>query len=155
MPNSDECVRAGRPRDLTALTALRVVIVEDEGITQLQLRRVLTRAGLQVVGAAANGRDGVALVLSERPDLVLMDIRMPVMDGIEALDAIMRETPVCVVMLTAFSDSGMQRTAVQKGACGYVVKPITGDLLLPRLAEAHAAFQKTSPKSDPTQKDNQ
>ena len=120
----------------------RVVIVEDEGVTQMQLRRALGRAGLKVVGAAANGFDGVQMVLAERPDLVLMDIRMPVMDGMEALKTIMAEFSVCIVMLTAFADEASRRDAREKGASGYVVKPVTGDMLVPQLASAYNDFQR-------------
>lgn len=72
-----------------SLAGMRVVICEDEGITQLQLKRILTLAGLKVVGVAGDGQAGVETVLRERPDLVLMDIKMPVMDGLEAARQIM------------------------------------------------------------------
>ena len=126
--------------DPALLMGKRVVIVEDEGVTQMQLRRALTRAGVVVVGSAANGAEGVAMVLAERPDIVLMDIRMPVMDGIQALTAIRAEMSVCVVMLTAFADESSRQIAAQQGACGYIVKPVTGEMLLPRLAHAYNQF---------------
>ena len=72
-----------------SLSGKRAVIVEDEGITQLQLRKLLRSEGIQVVGAASDGQEGVELVLKERPDFVLMDIRMPVMDGLEAMGRIL------------------------------------------------------------------
>jgi AmiR/NasT family two-component response regulator len=130
----------------TALQGKRVVVVEDEGVTQMQLRRALSRAGLQVIGTAANGREGVETVLRERPDIVLMDIRMPVMDGIEATGKIIAEYPVCLLMLTAFSDEENKVRAQAAGASGYIVKPITGEMLIPVLEKAYTAFHsKTQP----------
>lgn len=114
-------------------------MVEDEGIAILQLRRTLTQAGLKVVGAAANGREGVEVVLREKPDLVLMDIRMPVMDGIEATRQILASYSVCVVMLTAYSTDDYLQQAEKVGACGYVLKPVTATTLL---AQLQTAFQK-------------
>src|SRR5918911_4546994 len=75
--------------DLSGLQGKRAVICEDEAVTQMQLRRALNKAGMAVVGIATNGRDAVEITLRERPDIVLMDIRMPVMDGIAATRIIM------------------------------------------------------------------
>lgn len=81
------------------LAGKRVVIVEDEGITQMLLRRMLKEAGLTVLTSAVNGEEGVRTVLRERPDLVLMDIRMPgSFDGLEAARRILAEYRVCIVM---------------------------------------------------------
>jgi len=130
------------PQEATSLLAgKRVVICEDEGVTQLQLRRVLTRAGMLVVGAAINGKEGVEITLHERPDIVLMDIRMPVMDGIESARKILESYPVCIVILTAFSDDSYQEEARSLGICGYLVKPITSDTLIPSLQKAFTQFQ--------------
>ena len=142
-----ECPERSSPEaaqdiDADLLRGKRVVIVEDEGVTQMQLRRALSRAGLDVIGSAPNGLEGVNMVLAQRPDLVLMDIRMPVMDGMEALTSIMEELSVCVVMLTAFADESSRQQARDKGASGYVVKPVTGEILLPQLVKAYAAFQR-------------
>jgi response regulator NasT len=118
-----------------------VAICEDEGITQMQLRRILTRAGARVVVIAGDGKAGVDAVLRERPDLVLMDIKMPVMDGLEAARQIIAAYSVCIVMLTAYATDEYQQEAEALGACGYVVKPITAQTLLPQLAEALARFE--------------
>ena len=124
------------------LEGKRVVICEDEAVTQMQLRRALGRAGLQVVGIATNGKEAVETTLREKPDIVLMDIRMPVMDGIAAARRIMESFPVCMVMLTAFANDGYQEQAKQLGAAGYIVKPITSDVLLPLLQEALENFHR-------------
>lgn len=115
------------------LAGKRIVTVEDESITQMQLRKVLTRAGLIVVGQAMNGKDGVDLILREKPDLVTMDITMPIMDGLEATRQVMENNQTCVVIVTAYTNEEYRRKAVEVGACGYVVKPIAAASLLPAL----------------------
>src|ERR1051325_3482922 len=106
------------------LKGKRAVIVEDEGITQLQLRRILRSAGMEVVGLAGNGQEGIRVVLEKKPDDVLMDIRMPVMDGMEAARRILCKYNVCIVALTAFSDEEHWQEAQEIGMCGYVIKPV-------------------------------
>jgi two-component system, response regulator PdtaR len=123
------------------LAGKRVVIVEDEALTQLQLRRILTDAGLVIVGAAPNGAVGVEVVLREEPDIVLMDVNMPVMDGIEATRRITEQLHVCVVMLTAFSDDEYRHRAALAGASGYIVKPIDRVSLRPQLERACDTWQ--------------
>ncbi len=119
-----------------------VIIVEDEGMTQIQLRKILTREGLTVLGFATSGPEGVEIARQTKPDLVLMDIRMPgEYDGLEAARRILAERSVCVVMLTAFNDEGYQEKAWQIGACGYVVKPIDRDTLLPQIEVAFKRWQ--------------
>lgn len=128
----------------SGLLGKRIIICEDEGITQLQLRRALTRAGLKVVGTAINGREGVDLTMRLHPDIVLMDIRMPVMDGLEASRLILERNSICIVLLTAYNDDEYRQQAISYGVSGYVVKPITSDLLLPALTDAYRAFQGRS-----------
>jgi len=122
------------------LAGKRVVIVEDEGITVMQLRRMLVRAGMLVVGTAGNGKEGIETVLRERPDIVLMDIKMPVMDGLEAARRILETYPVCILMLTAYSTAEYQHRAQAIGTAGYILKPITSQTLLPELQAAYARF---------------
>jgi two-component system, response regulator PdtaR len=129
------------PEDAFTLLGKRIIIVEDEGITQMQLRRSLTKAGLQVVATANNGQTAVEVVLRERPDLVLMDIRMPIMDGLEAARRILQEYRVCIVMLTAFATEEYQEKAKELGACGYIHKPIITATLFSELQEAYSKFQ--------------
>jgi len=133
-------------REAEALSLLGkcAVIVEDEGITQLQLRKLLRSEGIKVVGTASDGQEGVELVLKERPDFVLMDIRMPVMDGLEATERILAEYRVCIVMLTAFSDEAYRQQATELGACAYVLKPVTVETLMPQLKAAYHKFHHAS-----------
>ncbi len=131
---------AASDRGLAELIGKRILICEDEGVTQMQLRRTLSKAGMHVVGAAINGLEGMEMTLRERPDIVLMDIRMPVMDGLEASRRILETTAVCIVLLTAYSDAEYQQQALNYGVSDYIVKPITSDLLLPLLLEAYRRF---------------
>ncbi len=122
------------------LEGKRVVIVEDESITQMQLRHILSHAGLVIVGSAGNGQQGVEMVLRERPDIVLMDIRMPIMDGLEATRRILDDYRVCIVILTAFSEEEYWEAATGMGVCGYLLKPISAASLLPRLASMYQLY---------------
>ena len=129
------------PRGLS-LAKKRAVIVEDEGMTQLQLARILRSEGVQVVGTAANGRDGVEVVVKERPDFVLMDIKMPIMDGLEAAERILAQQRVCIILLTAFSEEEYRQRAERLGACGYVLKPFTAETLMPEIESAYHGFHQ-------------
>ena len=126
------------------LKGLTVVVVEDEAITQMQLRMILTRQGLDIVGTAINGRQGVESVRALLPDLVLMDIKMASStDGLEAARQILSERRICVVMLTAYEE--YRDEAREMGACGYILKPIDSTTLVPQLARAYRDFQDLSP----------
>lgn len=127
------------------LTGKRVVVVEDEGLTQLQLKKMLRIAGMEIVGDAANGAEGVDTVLATHPDIVLMDINMPIMNGLEASRRILSEFPACIVILTAYSQEEYVEEAEQLGVCGYVLKPVTRELLLPQLQKA---FEKHEQQAD-------
>ncbi len=121
------------------LRGKQVVIVEDEGVTQMQLRTILTRAGMVVAGSARTGEEGLDLVLRERPDIVLMDIKMPgPYDGLEAARRILAQFRTCVVMLTAYEEHREEAQAL--GSCGYVVKPMNSASLLPELERAYLNF---------------
>ncbi len=141
-PQPDPPSGPGKPAAQPAskiLSGKRIVIIEDEGVTQMQLRMILTRAGLRVIGAASRGEDAVDLVLKERPDLVLMDIKMPgQIDGLEAARQILAQHHVCIVMLTAYDTHRAE--AAQIGACGYVIKPVNSASLVPELERAFTAF---------------
>lgn len=124
-----------------ALTGKRAMICEDEGITLLQLRKVLIRSGLQVVGVATNGQDGVELALRERPEIVLMDIRMPMMNGLDAARLILAAYTPCIVILSAFSETEYREQAQRIGVAGYITKPITSSTLAYQLQEAYDDYR--------------
>jgi AmiR/NasT family two-component response regulator len=140
--SSPPFVKPQADRSGSVLRGKRVVIVEDEGITQLQLHRILTFIEMVVVGSARSGPQGVDAVLREKPDLVLMDIRMPgEYDGLEAARRILAVQSICVVMLTAFSEQGFREQAQDIGVCGYIIKPIDQDTLIPQLEAALSSFR--------------
>lgn len=114
----------------------RVVIAEDEALIRLDLVEMLTAEGYEVVGEAADGERAVELVRALRPDLVLMDVKMPVLDGISAAEAIRDVAPI--VLLTAFSEQELVTRALAAGVQGYVVKPFTMADLRPAIALAMA-----------------
>ncbi len=109
---------------------MRLVIAEDELILSLMLRRQLEDAGIDVVGVAANGRIALDLCCQHRPDAVLMDIRMPVMDGFEATQRIMDACPTRVVMLTAMDAPDTIARAKIAGAVACLMKPSSTDEIL-------------------------
>jgi DNA-binding NarL/FixJ family response regulator len=107
----------------------RVVIVEDEGLMQMQLCKAFTQSGLIVVGQAMSGEEGVGLILREKPDMVIMDIVLSGMDGIEATRHVMKHFPTCVIVVSAHIDQHLQREAREAGASGYVAKPVSFEML--------------------------
>jgi pilus assembly protein CpaE len=116
---------------------LRMMLVDDSSETREYLRKLLQfESHIQVVGMAANGRDAVKMALEVKPDLILMDINMPVMDGISAAEVIFRELPsVRVVMMSVQSEMAYLRRAMQVGAREFLIKPFTHDELLNILGE--------------------
>lgn len=129
-----------RGQEAFSLEGKGIVIVEDEGITQMQLQRIAGGAGLKVLGSAANGKSGVDVVLSKHPDIVLMDINMPVMDGLEATKLILERLNTCVILLTAFSDNECRQRAKELKTGGYIVKPVTREVLIPQIEDAYRRF---------------
>jgi AmiR/NasT family two-component response regulator len=122
--------------------ALRVLICEDEGLTALRMRVTLSRLGYEVVGTARNGLEIVAAVTALQPDAIFMDVEMPNLDGISATRRIMQECPTPVIIVTAYSDRESLGAALEAGAAGYLVKPVTDEQLAPALQAAVAAFQQ-------------
>ena len=109
----------------------RVLVVEDEALIRLDIVETLADAGYEVVGEAADGEEAVQKALELEPDLCVMDVKMPKMDGITAAEKIMTELSRAVVMLTAFSQTELVERARDAGAMAYVVKPFTPAELLP------------------------
>ena len=118
----------------------RVVVVEDESLIRLDLVEMLTEAGYEVIGQAGDGETGLRLVRELRPDVVLMDVKMPVLDGVSAAEALAGDAIAPIVLLTAFSQSDLIERALAAGVQGYVVKPFTLAELRPAIEIARARF---------------
>jgi len=121
---------------------LRILIAEDETIIRLDLRGMLEKHGLIVVGEARNGLEAVELARSERPDVALLDLRMPELDGIEAARRIYAEQPLPIVMLTAFSDRRNVENAIEAGVFTYLVKPFRETDVVPAIRAAVARHRE-------------
>jgi AmiR/NasT family two-component response regulator len=121
-----------------AFGRLRVLIAEDETIIRLDLRQLLEANGLEVCGEARDGEEAVALARELQPDVALLDVKMPRLDGIEAGRRISAERPLPIVMLTAYGDRRLVRRALDAGVFGYLVKPFREHDLVPALRAACA-----------------
>jgi response regulator NasT len=113
----------------------RVVIAEDEAIIRLDLKEILTSAGYDVVGESGRGDEAVELVAEHQPDLVILDIKMPGLDGLQAAREITSRHQVAVVLLTAFSQRDLIEEARDAGVAAYLVKPFQARELLPAVAD--------------------
>jgi two-component system, response regulator PdtaR len=122
----------------TDLSPVRVVIAEDEAIIRLDLKEILETAGFDVVGEAAQGDRAVALVEEHRPDLVILDVKMPGMDGVQAAREITARHQVAVLILTAFSQRELIEEAREAGVTAYLVKPFRREELLPAIDDVLA-----------------
>ena len=120
-------------QEIETPTARRVVVAEDESLIRMDIVEILRDNGFDVVGEAADGEAAVALAMELRPDLVIMDVKMPKMDGITAADKLNKEHIAPVVLLTAFSQKELVERATEAGALAYVVKPFTPNDLLPAI----------------------
>ena len=121
---------------------MRILVAEDETIIRLDLRGLLERAGFEVVAEARDGIEAVELARSERPDLAIMDVKMPRLDGIEAARRILAERAIPVVMLTAYGQEELVSRAVEAGVFGYLVKPFRENDLLPAIQTARARHEE-------------
>lgn len=119
---------------------LRVILAEDEPIIRMDSRRLLEELGHQVVGECRDGDVAVKLTLKHRPDIVLMDIKMPGTDGLAATRVIAKKMLAPVVLLTSYSDSDTVEEATKSGALGYLVKPLGKEKLGPALSVARQRF---------------
>lgn len=134
----DDAPAVGSPAAQTSDHAMRVVVAEDESLIRLDLVEVLVEAGFDVVGQAADGQQAVDLARDLRPDIVVMDVQMPVLDGISAAEVITDEGLAGVLMVTAFSQRDLVERASTAGAIAYVVKPYQPSELVAALAVAGA-----------------
>jgi two-component system, response regulator PdtaR len=120
--------------------ALRVVIAEDEALIRMDLAEMLVDEGYEVVGQAGDGQHAVELAEGLRPDLVILDVKMPVLDGIAAAERIAGQRIAPVVMLTAFSQRDLVERARDAGAMAYLVKPFSQSDLAPAIEMAVSRF---------------
>jgi response regulator NasT len=117
---------------------MRILVAEDETIIRLDLRDLLERAGFEVCAEARDGEEAVELARSEKPDLAIMDVKMPRLDGIEAARRILDDQQIPIVMLTAYGQDELVSRAVEAGVFGYLVKPFREQDLLPAIQAARA-----------------
>ncbi len=117
---------------------MRILVAEDETIIRLDLRALLEQAGFDVCGEARDGVEAVELARELEPDLAVMDVKMPRLDGIEAARRILEERPIPIVMVTAYGQDEIVSRAVEAGVFGYLVKPFREQDLLPAIQTARA-----------------
>ncbi len=131
---------------MTAATSARaprrILVADDESLIRLDVREMLTHLGYEVVGEAGDGAVAVELARKLKPDLVIMDIRMPEVDGIVAAEMLTRERIAPVVLLTAYSDHQLVERAREAGVVGYVVKPFREAELRPVIELSLARFDE-------------
>jgi two-component system, response regulator PdtaR len=123
---------------------VRILIAEDETIIRLDLRKLLDEAGHEVCAEARDGVEAIELVETYEPDLAILDVKMPRLDGIEAAKRILEEHPIPIVMLTAYGQDELVARAVEAGVFGYLVKPFRETDLLPAIATARARHEELS-----------
>jgi len=126
------------------VTSRRVVIAEDEALIRMDLAEMLAEEGYDVVGQAGDGEKAVELAEAEQPDLVILDVKMPRLDGIAAAERIAAQRIAPVVILTAFSQRELVERARDAGAMAYLVKPFTKDDLVPAIEMAVSRFAEIS-----------
>jgi AmiR/NasT family two-component response regulator len=121
---------------------MRMLVAEDETIIRLDLRSLLESNGFEVVAEAHDGEEAVALARELEPDLTLMDVKMPKLDGIEAARKILEERPIPIVIVTAFGQQELVARAVEVGVFGYLVKPFQEHDIVPAIETARARFEE-------------
>ena len=122
------------------ISAKRILIAEDETLIRMDLAEMLRESGYDVVAEATNGEEAIAFASELKPDLAILDVKMPKMDGISAAEVIVKTSPV--LMLTAFSQKELVERALDAGVMAYVVKPFTIDDLIPAIEIATARYQQ-------------
>lgn len=132
------------PATAADTAAKTVVVAEDEALIRMDIVEMLRDAGYTVVAEAENGERAVELAREHTPDLVLMDVKMPVLDGITAAEQIAEARIAPVVLLTAFSQRELVERAREAGAMAYVVKPFTVDDVVPAIEIAMSRFEEIS-----------
>lgn len=120
---------------------LRILLADDEALIRLDLREMLTEAGHEIVGEAANGQEAVQLAQELHPDIVIMDVKMPVMDGLTAAQQITEDEIAPVLLLTAYSQQDIVARATEAGVIAYLVKPVREQQLFPAIEVAVSRFR--------------
>ena len=123
---------------MAAMATARILVAEDETIIRLDLKAMLERAGFDVCAEARDGDEAVRLARTMEPDLALLDVKMPKLDGIEAARQILDVRPIPIVMVTAYGEQELVSRAVEAGVFGYLVKPFRETDLLPAIETARA-----------------
>jgi AmiR/NasT family two-component response regulator len=141
LPKRLDCVIVDLQHRASVCT-VRILVAEDETIIRLDLRELLERAGHEVVAEARDGEEAVELARRHEPELAIMDVRMPRLDGIEAAKLILAERPIPIVMLTAYGQEELVARAVEAGVFGYLVKPFREQDLVPAIATARARHEE-------------
>jgi response regulator NasT len=121
---------------------MRILVAEDETIIRLDLRELLERAGFEVCAEAKDGLEAVELARTQEPDLALLDVKMPRLDGIDAARRILDERPIPIVMVTAYGEQELVSRAIEAGVFGYLVKPFRESDLLPAIQTARARHEE-------------
>jgi len=121
---------------------MRILVAEDETIIRLDLRGLLERAGYEVVAEARDGEEAIELARVHEPDLALMDVKMPRLDGIEAARRMLEERPIPIVILTAFDQRELVERAAEAGVYGYLVKPFREQDVVPAIELAKARYEE-------------
>jgi len=121
---------------------LRILIADDESIRMMSLRKQLVALGHRVVAEASNGEEAVALAAMTQPDLAILDIKMPVVDGIEAAQQITHARPIPIILLTAYNEAELVERAAQANIAAYLMKPVAEEDLLPAITLALIRFRQ-------------
>ena len=120
----------------------RILVAEDETIIRLDLRALLEKAGFEVCAEAKDGEEAVTMARTVEPDLALLDVKMPKLDGIDAARRILEERPIPIVMVTAYGEQELVSRAVEAGVFGYLVKPFRDQDLVPAIETARARHEE-------------
>ncbi len=118
------------------LAGTRAVVCESEGVLALQLMDACSRHGATIVGAARDGPEAVSVVLRERPGLVLLDLELARLDGLEAIRRILAQWPTCIIATDCTNGEARVKATFDAGACGYLLKPFSSEHLVPLIHHA-------------------
>jgi AmiR/NasT family two-component response regulator len=124
------------------MESLRVLVADDESLRVMSLKAQLESIGHKVIAEAANGKEAVSLARELKPDLAILDIKMPEMDGIEAAQSITQERPIPIILLTAFSEKELAERAASANVAAYLMKPVSEQDLLPAIALAVSRYKE-------------